>query len=331
MDLDAFAAAHRDQWDRLDRLVSSRRLTGAQADELVMLYRMCARHLSQVRSAAPDPQLVAELSVRVTAARERLAGTREVTLSTARSFVLQAVPAALYRVRWWTLGVTVAEVALVLVVGVWTLRSPEAMSLLGTPSQRHAYAHEAFEAYYTAYAPVEFAAQVWTSNARLAAVCVAGGVTGVLPALVLWVNAVALGQAGAVMADHGLLGQFLALVLPHGLLELTCVLTAGGAGLRLFWTLLVPGRRSRANALAVEGRVLVTAAVGLTMALVVAGLIEAFVTPAPIPWVLKIAVGLGAVALLWVYTVVLGRRAVKADITGDLGPQEAGYSAPEAG
>ena len=95
--------------------------------------------------------------------------------------------------------------------------------------------------------------------------------------------------------------------------------------------MLVPGRRSRAAALAAEGRALITVAVGLTAALAVAGLIEAFVTPAPIPWLVKIAIGAGALALLWAYTLILGRSAVAAGSTGDLEEDEAGYVQPEAG
>ena len=142
----------------------------------------------------------------------------------------------------------------------------------------------------------------------------------------LYANAVALGQAGAVMADHGLFGLFLALISPHGLLELTCIFIAGAAGLRLFWTMLAPGPRPRATALAAEGRSLITVAVGLTAALAVAGLIEAFVTPAPVPWPAKITAGALALALLWAYTLVLGRRAAASGRTGDLAEEDAGLS-----
>ena len=312
-------------------LVGRGHLSGAETDELVVLYRTCARHLSRVRSAAPDPQLIAELSSRVAAARGRLTGTREVRSHSVRRFVLQSVPAALYRIRWWTCGVMVAEIALALVVGVWTLRSPEAMAALGSPEKLDTYAHEAFESYYSTYSAPDFAAAVWTNNARIAAICVAGGITGFLPLYMLYQNAVAVGQAGAVMADHNMLGVFLSLISPHGLLELTCIFIAGAAGLKIFWTMLVPGRRSRAAALAAEGRALITVAVGLTAALAVAGLIEAFVTPAPIAWSVKITVGAGALALLWAYTLILGRSAVAAGATGDLEEDEAGYVQPEAG
>ena len=313
-------------------LVGRRHLSGAETDELVALYRTCARHLSRVRSAAPDPQLIAELSSRVATARGRLTGTREVRSHSVRRFVLQSVPAALYRIRWWTCGVMVAEIALALVVGVWTLHSPEAMAALGSPEKLDTYAHEAFESYYSTYSAPDFAAVVWTNNARLAAICVAGGITGFVPLVMLYNNAVKVGQVGAVMADHDMLGVFFSLISPHGLLELTCIFIAGAAGLKLFWTMLVPGPRRRAAALAAEGRALITVAVGLTVALAIAGLIEAFVTPAPIAWPVKITIGAGALALLWAYTLILGRSAVAVGATGDLeDDDEAGYVQPEAG
>ena len=313
-------------------LVGRGHLSGAETDELVALYRTCARHLSRVRSAAPDPQLIAELSSRVAAARGRLTGTREVRSHSVRRFILQSVPAALYRIRWWTCGVMVAEIALALVVGAWTLRSPEAMAALGSPEKLDTYAHEAFESYYSTYSAPDFAAVVWTNNARLAAICVAGGITGFVPLVMLYKNAVNVGQSGAIMADHDMLGVFFSLISPHGLLELTCIFIAGAAGLKLFWTMLVPGSRRRAAALAAEGRALITVAVGLTVALAIAGLIEAFVTPAPIAWPVKITIGAGALALLWAYTLILGRSAVAVGATGDLeDDDEAGYVQPEAG
>ena len=331
MDIDAYAAAHRDQWDRLDQLTRRRRLNGAETDELVSLYRAAARHLSRIRAGAPDPELIAEVSTLVAAARGRITGTREARLSDLRRFWLRSAPAALYRVRWWTAGVMTVEIVIAVIVAVWTLRSPEAMNAVGTPEERDAYAGSMFESYYSQYEPSEFAAQVWTNNARLAAICVASGITGALPAWVLFANALNIGRAAAVMADHGVLSLFFALITPHGLLELTCVFVAGGAGLRLFWTLLVPGPRSRGVALAAEGRALITVAVTLTAALAVAGLIEAFVTPSQMPWAVKFVVGVLAVTALWAYTLVLGRRAADAGQTGDLDEEEAGVALPEAG
>ena len=47
---------------------------GAEADELVSLYRATAGHLSRIRTGAPDPELIAEVSARVAAARTHAAG-----------------------------------------------------------------------------------------------------------------------------------------------------------------------------------------------------------------------------------------------------------------
>ena len=71
--------------------------------------------------------------------------------------------------------------------------------------------------------------------------------------------------------------------------------------------------------------------VALVGALAVAGGIEAFVTPAPVPWALKITIGFLAMAALWAYTLILGGRAVKAGHSGDLSENEVGAVAPTAG
>src|SRR5690606_25806536 len=63
VDLDAFVAAHQEEWNRLDQLIRRRRkLTGPEADELVALYRRASTHLSTIRSAAPDIATVERLS-----------------------------------------------------------------------------------------------------------------------------------------------------------------------------------------------------------------------------------------------------------------------------
>ena len=87
VDLDAYVAAHRGEWQRLDELVRRRRLDGAEADEILDLYQRVATHLSVVRSAAPDPTLVTYLSSLLARARTRSAGTRT-TLVVRRPAVL---------------------------------------------------------------------------------------------------------------------------------------------------------------------------------------------------------------------------------------------------
>ena len=69
VDLDAFVATHQGEWQRLDALARQRRLSGAEADEILDRYQRVATHLSVVRSAAPDPSLVTYLSSLLARAR----------------------------------------------------------------------------------------------------------------------------------------------------------------------------------------------------------------------------------------------------------------------
>ncbi len=328
MDLDAFTAVHSPAWDRLAALVRRRRLDGAEADELVRLYQEVATHLSAVRSAAPDPVIVTRLSDLLTRARARIAGAHDPAWSDVLRYFWVTVPAALFRVRWWTLGVTAACVLVALVSGFYVVNNPDALAAMGTPEERLHYVHEAFAAYYDPQA--SFAAMVWTNNAWISAQLVAFGITGAWPLYVLAQNAVMVGATGGLMASYGELEKFLTLIAPHGQLELTAVFVAGAAGLKTFWAMIDPGPRKRSVALAQEGRALVTCAVGLAVALAVSGLIEGFITGSELPWWLKIVIGTVALAAFWAWVLVPGRRAVAAGHTGDLSLDQAGAVLPTA-
>lgn len=330
MDVNAFEAVHTPTWERLDQLSRTRTLTGAEADELVTLYRQAAGHVSQLRTSAPNPALVARLSRLVARARAKFAGARELDRTAASRYVLVSVPVAFWQVRWWTLWVGVAFVAIAMISGVHVATTPAALAGLGTQAELRHYAEEAFEAYYSNHPAPDFAAQVWTNNAWIAVQSIGGGISGVVPVYVLFVNAVGLGEAGAIMATHGYLPQFFGLILPHGLMELTAIFVAGGAGLRLFWTLLVPGPHSRTVALARAGRTTVNVAMGLVVVLLISGLVEGFVTPSALPTAAKIAIGALVLAAYWAYTLILGGRAARAGETGDLRTDEAGHELAEA-
>src|SRR5690625_6923991 len=188
------------------------------------------------------------------------------------------------------------------------------------------YVEESFESYYSNSPAPSFAAQVWTNNAWIAAQSVAFGITGIWPVFVVFSNAVNVGVAGGIMVDHGAADVFFGMILPHGLLELMAVFVATGAGLQLFWAWVAPGPRTRSNALAREGRALMTIAIGLVIVLGISGIIEAFVTPSSLPTAIKITLGALALAGYWFYVVFLGPRAVAEGETGDLSEHEAGAS-----
>jgi len=318
VDLDAFSAVHGSTWQRLDTLASQRHLSGAESDELVRLYQEVATHLSTVRSVAPDPAVVSRLSDVLGRARAAIAGAHDPALSDVARFLVLSLPAALYRIRWWTVGVMAVFVAIAVVAGVQVFTDPGAQAAMGSPGELRTLAEESFAAYYSENPAGSFAALVWTNNAVIAALCVAFGITGFLPVYILVSNAVSVGAIGGVLALYDGMDIFFQLILPHGLLELTAVFVAGGAGLKIFWSMIDPGGRPRGQALSEEGRSLFTVAIGLVGVLAVSGLIEAFVTPSSLPWWLKIVIGALALAAFWTYVLVVGRRAVRAGETGDL-------------
>ena len=318
MDLDAYVLTHTHEWARLDELTRRRRLSGAEADELVERYQQVATHLSVVRTSAPDPSLVAHLSSLLARARNRAVGTRVSTWSGVTTFLTARFPAALYRQRWWWLGCLATSVAVTAVMMLWLLAHPNVEQSLLSPDEVDQLVNQDFEGYYSQYAASHFAAQVWVNNAWVAALCIALGILGVPVLYLLYSNILNLAIIGSIMIRHDRGDLFFGLILPHGLLELTAVFVAGGVGLRLFWSWVEPGGLTRTASIAREGRTSATVALGLVLVLLVSGLIEAFVTPSGLPTWARIGIGVVAELCFFVFVFVLGRNAVLRGHTGDI-------------
>lgn len=334
MDLDVFAAAHRHEWDRLEALLGRRRrLTGEEADELVGLYQRTATHLSLVQSSAQDPALVGRLTTLVARARSAVAGARAASWRDVARFFTRVFPAAVYRARHWWVPTALLSTAVAAAVGWWIGTHPEAQSAIVAPEALRSLTRPGgqYETYYSSHPAASFAAQVWTNNAQAAAMCLVFGVFLGLPVLwVLWENVLNLGVGIGLMGSAGRLDTFLGLILPHGLLELTAVFVAAGTGLRLGWTVIDPGPRSRRTALAEEGRAAIGMAIGLAAVLFVSGAIEGFVTPSGLPTWARIAIGVVAELLFLAYVYVLGRRAALDGETGDLDVADRSATLPTA-
>ena len=322
MDLDAYVGAHRGEWDRLEALLDRgkrpRRLSGAEVDELVELYQRTATHLSVVQSAGRDAALVGRLSSLVARARGVVAGGRQASWRDVVRFLAADFPAVVYRTRRWWLGSAAAFCAIAFGLGVWIANSPAAQLAVAPPEVVKQLVEQDFENYYSSAPASDFSAQVFTNNAYLAAQAIVLGIF-ILPVVAFLVlNAFNVGVAGGLMAANDRTGLFFGLILPHGLLELTAVFVAFGLGLRLGWTLIDPGPRTRGRALAEEGRTLVAGALGLALVLFVSGLIEGFVTPSGLPTWARVGIGVLAELLFFAWVFGPGRRAARAGVTGDL-------------
>jgi uncharacterized membrane protein SpoIIM required for sporulation len=336
VDLDAYVATHAGTWRRLAELTRRaarpRRLTGAEVDELVELYQRTATHLSVVRSSAPDAALVARLSTLVARARAAATGGSPPARAALTRFATVTFPAAVYAGWRWSLGAAGGFLAVAAALGVWVAGSADVQASIAAPQQVRRLVEHDFADYYSAHPAAAFAAQVWTNNAWVAAGALCLGILLGLPTLwILWQNAANVGLVAGLMAAHGKLDVFFGLVTPHGLLELTAVFVAAGTGLRLGWTVVDPGPRTRAEAVGATGRAAVSVALGLVAVLLLSGAIEGFVTPSPLPTAARVVVGVAAQAGFLAYVAVLGRRAVLAGDTGDLPAELRGDVLPSAG
>lgn len=331
MDLDAYSEVHRERWQELDRLARTRHASGADVDRLVSGYQEAATDLARIRGAAPRTAVGDRLSLTLFCARLRFTGTPVDPITAVTTFFALQLPAALYRIRWVTIWVAVATAAVATIVAVWISTTPGATATFGTPEALRQYATEDFQAYYSDHGLGAFTAQVWTNNASIAATMVAFGITGLYVPFSIGQNAIGLGVSAAILHSEGRLGDFFLYIAPHGQLELYSVFLAAAAGLMIFWSWVAPGPRTRAQALAEDGRALVTIAVGLTLTLLLSGLVEGTVTRQDWPWPVKIGIGTVALAAVLWYQWGLGGRAHRAGERGDLEEFERGTTALVAG
>src|SRR5437763_6141883 len=325
MDVDTFLTTNQPAWDRLTALVSRTgrgvgRLSPDELEELVVLYQRASTHLSYARTTYHDPALSATLSGLVARAGAVVYGSRPRTLRAVGRFYATTFPAAV----WYSRRFVAASAALFLVpafaVGLWLANSPAAVEASGPKAVREAYVNHDFQDYYRSAPAGEFASEVFTNNVQVSIMAFAGGIAFcLLTVFVLMFNGAYVGVAGGLFVAVGQQAKFWGLILPHGLLELTAVIIAGAAGLRLGWTLIDPGDRTRRDALADEGRRSLAIVAGLVVVFLAAGTIEGFVTGSSLPTWARVGIGITGEATLLSYLFIRGRTTARAGLTGALG------------
>jgi uncharacterized membrane protein SpoIIM required for sporulation len=311
VDLDAYVAEHRGEWRRLAQLNNRVKLTAAEADELVLLYQRVATQLSVVRTRTPDPALVAELSRLVLAARASLTGPAKFEWKRLPRFFFREVPFAFYQARWWWLAVMFGFYLIGGVMLAWVANDLTVAESFGLgPDEIDQLTSGAFVGYYSEFLAPNFGLLVWANNSFIAAMCLASGVLLAPPVYLIWNEAVRFGVMGGVMTGSGHAGTFFGYIAPHGLLELTAIFVSAGVGMRIGWSWIDPGPvLTRAQSLAAAAKQGINAAAGLIVVLAISALLEAFVTPAPFPLLVRDFVGLLALLAFFVYVWAFGRSA----------------------
>lgn len=316
MNLDAFVRDRSEAWSRLETLVRDARRKAESLGpdgvlELGGLYRAAAADLALARRAFPGDPVVARLERVVAAAR-----TLVYAVPSRRGGLRRFLTHGYWRLvaeRWRVLVLAAALLfGPALLTGAWALDDPGAAAGL-VPGEFQSVTQPRAEGQDLGFAPDEeaaFSAAIMTNNIRVSLLAFAAGIlVGLGTAAVLILNGVLLGAIGGLAVGAGNGRPFFELVAAHGVLELSCILVAGAAGLRFGWALVEPGTGTRGDALRREARPALAVVLGTAPWLVVAGLVEGFVTPKGIGLAGALAVGFALAAVYWTLVAVLGRRA----------------------
>ena len=149
-----------------------------------------------------------------------------------------------------------------------------------------------------------------TNNLSVSFAAFAGGIAaGAGTVFMMVFNGVLMGVVTIACYRGGLSLSLWSFVAPHGALELPAIFIAGGAGLVMASGLLAPGFLTRKDSLTRSAALAIRLLLGVLPMLVIAGLIEGFVSPTDIPAAMKFALGGSLLVLLAGYLFLAGRPA----------------------
>ena len=292
-------------WRRLEHLLDQvkghglRSLTRLELQEMGLLYRQAAADLSALREDPTGKAYARVLNLLLSRAHNTIyAGEK----SSARSIVqyyrytypkifrdnLRLISAAFFlfllgALAGWLLAIT---------------RPDFLRALLGPRMMDTIEHHKMWTDSVVRVAPAA-SSGIMTNNISVSFITFVGGISGgLLTIYSLIFNGVLIGGVGTACWLNDMSLRLWSFVAPHGVLELPAIFIAGGAGLRLAQGLLFPGLLSRSDSLAKSGGEAVRLLMGVVPVLIVAGLIEGFISPSALDWKWKFALA-GSLAVIF--------------------------------
>jgi uncharacterized membrane protein SpoIIM required for sporulation len=285
--LEDFTRDRGDSWSELDLLVESahrrpEKLGAARVRRLGTLYRSAAADLALARRRFPNDPVTLRLEQRVGRARQLVydaPARRESVIAWLAHGYWQAV-----RALWVELAIAaVLMLGSAALAGVWADRDPGSAGGL-VPGAYQAVTQprpHGADLQLPASERTAFSTEIFTNNIRVTLLAFAAGLTaGIGTGLLLLFNGLQLGVVGGLAVGSG-----------NGRIE--------------------PGVRTRAQAIGLEARNSIKVVLGTAPWLVIAGLIEGFLTPAGLGLPATIAIGFGVAAVYWALVVLLGRPPVR--------------------
>ncbi len=282
---------------------------GAELPDFAARYREVAADLARARTYGAPPAVRTRLERLVAAGHNVLYRDERHTGRRAWQFLMQECPAGIIQAR------RVVLLAFLLftlpgLAGYQLLRERPALAeeLLPAVMLERAEAgvarEQAGRGYYEAREEARpfMASAIMTNNIGVAFYCFAGGIfAGVGSLFLLAFNGLAMGTISGHFANVGLLDYLWTFVIGHGVLELFAIWVAGAAGFLLGKALIAPGELTRADALVVAGRLALRMIGGAILFLVIAGLIEGFVSASTESLAYRLAVSSASLLFLVAY------------------------------
>jgi len=323
VDIDRYIARNEPTWMALEDLTGKargrlRHLQPGQVEELVQLYQRTSAHLSYARTYLRDPRLVNRLTRLVAAANGVIYGRRARSMRVFVRFFTHTFPGAVYHARRFMLIAGLLFFVPVFLMATWLSLDQRALDASASPKERQHYIDEQFAQYYSDQPSPVFFTSVTTNNIRVGFLAFAlGAVTGGIgAAYILVANGLNLGVVSGWMVADGSVWEFLGYIVPHGAMELSAIVIAGGAGLAVGWSYVAPGDRTRVDAFRDQAQRTVTIVLGLMTMFLAAGLIEGFVTGSGLSAGLRVGIGLAVWVAYVTYLVTRGRAAASEGVTG---------------
>jgi uncharacterized membrane protein SpoIIM required for sporulation len=316
LELKVFIKQHRKEWEQLEekmKVIQKRKkdLTSDKFDEFQLLYQKASHHLSVSQTYFPQDEVTQYLNQLVSKAHHILYRDQHTSLYQLKqffgsTFIRLLLEQKIFVILAMLLFVIGAAGGYISVINdplhVYTLLGPQMAEGLDPGSLGE---HDG-----DINAPLMSTA-IMTNNIQVAFLAFAGGVTlGIFTVYVLITNGILVGALAAVFWQHGKFYEFWAYIVPHGMIELTAIFIAGGAGLLMGYKIMVPGPYPRSFHLKRQALRSVQLLLGTVPLFIIAGIIEGYITPAAISLEAKYAFALVTIIGLLLYIFIGKKRAV---------------------
>ncbi|MEH7123179.1 stage II sporulation protein M [Bacillus sp. JJ1773] len=310
MNVKQFIKQHREDWQKLEQMAASikkrkRNYSGTDIHHFYKLYQKAAHNLSYSQTYFPNEDVTQYLNALVSKSHNLLYKNQVTSMKQIRYFFRIKFIGLL--IEQWKFIIAAMLLFTIGAVGSFFSVVDDPMHIYsilpadiaqGVDPAKLGSSDGAVDSSF-------MSASIMTNNIQVAILAFAGGVTfGILTIYLLIYNGIIVGALAALFWNHGKSYDFWAYIVPHGMIELTAIFIAGGAGLLMGYKLFVPGNFSRGFQLKQQANRSVQLLLGTIPLFVIAGIIEGFITPAAIPLEAKYIVAFITVIGLILYIVI---------------------------